>query len=277
MQASMTLFEQFIKERAYLMNVSPATIRWYTHALKWLPCETPTDSELKQTVIRMRERGLKATGANAAIRAINAYLHWRELPGRIAKLQEPEFIPPTFSPDAVKRIIAWRPTTFYDQRLHTLTLFMLDNGCRISEALTLKVYDVDLDGLMITLMGKGRKQRIVPASIELRRVLFRWIRDAEKQTHDLLLSSKSGTPLGRNVCLRDVKRLCLRLGFDPPVRTLHAFRHTFAISYLRRGGSVFHLQKILGHTSLEMSRRYANLVTDDLQAVHQRLSPLTRK
>src|SRR5258706_183254 len=75
--------------------------------------------------------------------------------------------------------------------------------------------------------------------------------------------------------LHDVKRLCKRLGFEPPARTLHAFRHTFAVNYLRRGGSTFHLQKSLGHTSLEMSRRYANLTTEDLSAVHARISLLS--
>jgi hypothetical protein len=53
-------------------------------------------------------------------------------------------------------------------------------------------------------------------------------------------------------------------------RTLHAFRLTFAVNYLRHGGSVFHLQKVLGPGTLEATRRYANLVTADLQAVHER-------
>ena len=75
--------------------------------------------------------------------------------------------------------------------------------------------------------------------------------------------------------LRGIKLLCKHLGFAPPARTLHAFRHSFAVFYLRRGGSVFHLQKVLGHSStLEMTRRYANLVTADLQAVHERISLL---
>ena len=56
---------------------------------------------------------------------------------------------------------------------------------------------------------------------------------------------------------------------------VHAFRHSFALFYLRRGGSVFHLQKVLGHSSLEMTRRYANLVTADLQEVHERVSLLS--
>jgi integrase/recombinase XerD len=51
----------------------------------------------------------------------------------------------------------------------------------------------------------------------------------------------------------------------------------FAVNYLRRGGSVFHLQKVLGHSTLEMTRRYANLVTADLQAAHERVSLLSSR
>ena len=50
-----------------------------------------------------------------------------------------------------------------------------------------------------------------------------------------------------------------------------AFHYTFALHYLRKGGSVFHLQKVLGHSPLEMTRRYANLMTEDLQAVHEQV------
>ena len=51
-------------------------------------------------------------------------------------------------------------------------------------------------------------------------------------------------------------------------------RHTCAVNYLRKGGGVFHLQKMLGHSTLEMTRRYANLMTEDLQAIHQMVSLL---
>lgn len=75
-------FEQFIKERQYLHNVSPATVAWHTHNLKWLPSETPTEVELKAMVVRMREKGLRATGCNSAIRSINAYLKWAGSPSK---------------------------------------------------------------------------------------------------------------------------------------------------------------------------------------------------
>jgi hypothetical protein len=72
----MNRFSEFIRERQLLYNVSPATVSWYSHAFKWLPSESPTQADLKGTVLRMREAGLKETGCNAVIRAVNAYLHW---------------------------------------------------------------------------------------------------------------------------------------------------------------------------------------------------------
>ena len=53
----MERFSQFIRERQYLHNVSPATLEWYKHSFKWLPSEFPTQAELKNAVLRMREKG----------------------------------------------------------------------------------------------------------------------------------------------------------------------------------------------------------------------------
>lgn len=278
-------FEQFIRERQYLANVSPATVDWYSNSLKWLPCDSPSEAQLKDAVIRMREKGLKATGCNCAIRAINAYLHWKNAgsakkcgPGcphlRVPKLKEPDMVLPTFTATQIKSLVKWKPKRKAQRRLHVLILLLLDTGARISEALKLRVRDIDLDNMLLTLDGKGRKQRIVPFSFELRKVLFRHITEFARKPDSLLLASRNETQLGRRVMLRDVKLLCKRLGFAPPARTLHAFRHSFGVSYIRRGGSVFHLQKVLGHSTLEMTRRYANLMTEDLQAVHQRISLL---
>lgn len=261
-------FSQFIKERKYLCNVSPATVEWYEQSLRWLTVESPTDTDLKSLVLRMREKGLKPTACNNRIRAVNAYLKWSGSPLRIPCMKEPQLVLPTLTASQVSLLVKWKPKNFYQRRLHLVVLTLLDTGCRISEATGLQVADLDLDNLLMTLNGKGQKQRKVPFSFELRKQLCR------VTERGLLFGTRNGTKLDRRVVLRDVKLLCTRLGFDPPARTLHAFRHTFAVNYLRRGGSVFHLQKVLGHSSLEMTRRYANLMTEDLQAIHQRISLL---
>lgn len=127
---------EFIKERQYVMNVSPATIRWYTSALKRLDNEEPTQEELTRLVVKMRERGLKATGCNAASRAINAYLHW--VSGAIGKcgggcrhphikpMKEPELVPSVFAYDQVKKLLNFRARKFFERRLHLLILILLD-------------------------------------------------------------------------------------------------------------------------------------------------------
>jgi len=279
-------FELFLRERQYLTNVSPGTIEWYRRCRRWLPSDSPTQDELKDVVMRMREKGLKETGVNAILRCINAYLHWSSGSDlkcgagcshpRIRRLKEPASVMPTFDASEVKKLIAWKPKNKYQRRLRTLVLFLLDTGCRISEALGVRMRDIDFDNLLVILDGKGRKQRVVPFSLELRKALFRYGKDIDTRPESLLFANRCGTLWNRRNILRDVKSVCHVLGFEPPARTLHAFRHTFAVNYLRRGGSVFHLQKVLGHSSLEMTRRYANLVTTDLQAVHERVSLLSK-
>lgn len=191
-------------------------------------------------------------------------------------MKEPQNILPTLSDAQVKLLIGWKPgANFYRRRLHLLVLVLLDTGCRISEALHIRVSDIDLDNLLLTLNGKGSKQRIVPISFALRKAMYRCLGNRTRP-ESFLFSTRQGIAVRRMTALRCVKALCLELGFTPPGRTLHSFRHTFAVGYLRRGGSVFHLQKVLGHTSLEMTRRYTNLVTADLQAVHERVSPLSK-
>jgi integrase/recombinase XerD len=278
----MSRVEQFIRERQYLQNAAPRTIESYHYCLPFLPNENPTQAELSDMVISMRQKGRKEAGCNIIIRTINAYLHWasgregRCGPGcnhpKAKKLKEAQTVMPTFTQAQIEALIRYKPRTPFDRRLHLLTLLLLDTGCRISEALKLRVSDVDLDNLLVKLDGKGRKQRVVPFSMELRTHLFRTIKDT--QPGSLLLGTSKGTVMLKSNTLRYIKRLCRDLGFEPPVRTLHSFRHTFAVNYLRRGGSTFHLQRSLGHSTLEMTRRYANLNTEDLQAVHPRISLL---
>ncbi len=266
-------FADFIRERQFLSNVSPATLEWYKHSFKWLRNETPSQDDLKDAVLRMRDKGLKATGCNSAIRAINTYVHWVNVgpdvkcgPAckhpKIAQLKEPQNLLPTFTEQQIRALVAWKPDSTYQRRRHLLVLFLLDTGCRISEALTLHVSEIDFENLLVTLDGKGRKQRVVPFSFELRKAMFRYCKETNCTPDHLLFANRSHTKLGRRNMLRDVKLLCRTLGIAPPGRTLHAFRHTFAVNYLRRGGSVFHLQKVLGHSTLEMTRRYANLLTE---------------
>lgn len=270
----MKSFQLFIKERRYLKNVSPRTVQWYEESFKWLEKYELTEQGLKDFVMGMRDGGLKPISCNSRIRVANAYFKWAELPFKIPPLKEEERMLPTFTPAQVSAVIGFRPKGFYQLRLHTLVMTLLDTGTRIDETLSLSVREVDLDNLMLKVKGKGNKERIIPFSFELRKSIFRYLK---QHKFELLFCTRDGHKLDRHVVLRDFKILCRkRLGFEPPPRAIHAIRHTFSTNYIRRGGSQFMLMKVLGHTSLEMTKRYVNFQTDDLSAVHNRLSLLSR-
>ena len=83
-------------------------------------------------------------------------------------------------PQQVRLLVTWKPKGKYQRRLHLLILFLRDTGCRITEPLTLRVNDIDFENLLVTLDGKGHKQRIVPFSLELRRALSRYCKDSSR-------------------------------------------------------------------------------------------------
>jgi integrase/recombinase XerD len=267
------VFEQFIQERQYLHNVSPQTVVWYRASFKWLGTESPTESDLKSFVLRMRAAGLKPSSCNNRIRAVSAYLRWSGCALKVPRLREDQRILPTYTPDDIQKFASWRPKGFCPARLQCLILTLADTGCRLGEALGLKWVEVDFDSLLMVLHGKGGKDRRIPFSFELRKYLWKF---RQRSKFDLVFSTRTGNRLGNRVALRDVKLLCKTLGISVPARSLHAFRHTFALNYVRSGGNVFYLQRILGHTTLEMTRKYVSLNTQDLSAAHEQRSLLGR-
>jgi integrase/recombinase XerD len=266
--------KQFIKERQYVNNVSPATIQWYEQSLCWLDTETPTTEDIKTLVIRLRERGLEPISIRSRLQAVKAYCRWAELPAVIPKMKIDERVLPTFDTTQITRLMHWRPSTTLQHRLQTLVATLCDTGGRIDELLSLSWPDVDFENLLLTLHGKGRKDRIVPMSLELRKRLFVWQRRSELKA-GLVFGTRDGTKQGRRNVLRDVKALCRTLGFEPPARTLHAFRHSFATNAIRKGMNPLILQRMLGHTTLDMTTRYLHLQTDDLKAAHAGCSLLS--
>jgi integrase/recombinase XerD len=265
-QISPETFERFVQERKYLYNVSPNTEQIYRAAWQKWEKFGPDPVEF---VAGMRKAGTSATGCNIHIRSLNALFRWAGHPP-IRKLKEEEVIPPTFSPADVQKLVRYKPRA-RDKRIFTLMLLLLDTGVRINEALSLQKSDLDLDNLVFRVSGKGRKERLVPFSLELRKQLWKHLAN---NPYSFVFCSRDGKKLMYRNVMRAVKALCLKAKVNPPRRLLHSFRHTFAITYLRNGGSVFHLQRALGHSTLDMSRRYANLTTDDLVQMQQRVSVL---
>jgi integrase/recombinase XerD len=152
----------------------------------------------------------------------------------------------------------------------------LDTGIRISEALSLTKENIDLDNLALKVYGKGGKHRRVPFSLELRKILWRWLQRGAANEARLVFETRNGTQMSNRNFLRGFKDLGHKLGIQGVRISPHTCRHTFACEYLRRGGNLEFLRRILGHSSILTTQKYLrSLGVEDLQAAHEGLSPLT--
>ena len=273
--------EQFTLERKYLKNVTPRTLAWYAYSFKAFEGAIGSKAEIVTRISELRNRGVKPISINCYLRCINAYFRWlhqehnREML-KIPRLKEEQKILATLTPEHVNRLLQFRPKGRNLMRAHTLTLLLLDTGLRVSEALGLNWDHVDLDNLVLRVLGKGGKHRVVPISFEGRKLLYRWRQQPGKS--EWVFPTLSGIITRQRNVGRDMKLLGQRVGISGVRFSPHTMRHTFAVSYLRAGGNVLYLQRILGHSSLEMTNRYTrSLGIEDLQAVHSRLSLLSRR
>jgi integrase/recombinase XerD len=271
---SLSLTDQFIQERRYLMAVTPQTVIWYGTAFNAFKGALDSKEAVNQRIVELRKRAVKPITVNSYLRVLNAFFKWSKQDIRIPKLKEEQKILATFSAEQIRRLVQWKPVRRDQARAHAIALTALDTGLRISELLGLTRENVDLDNLVLKVHGKGNKQRLVPVSIELRKVLYRHM---ASHKHARLFATKSGTSVSVRNSNRDFKVMCGQAGITGVRCSWHTLRHSFAVNYLRKGGNLYYLQRILGHSSIKTTETYLkSLGIEDLQKVHDGLSLLSR-
>lgn len=160
-------------------------------------------------------------------------------------------------------------------RNRAIILTLLDTGVRASELCGLLDADVDLKNQRIIVLGKGAKHRMLRFSDRTGQALWKYRTQhrshAEHPAPEFFLTIR-GNALSRN----DLLHLLVAIGKRAELADVHPhrFRHTFAIEFLRNGGNIYMLQQMLGHTSLDMVRRYLHIVQSDLESAHQQASPV---
>jgi len=152
---------------------------------------------------------------------------------------------------------------------------MLDSGLRMNEVTTLTVDHLHIAEGYAIIDGKGNKQRVVPLGLHVRRMLLRYLsrRLASAATNRVFLMSDN-RPITDNTIHLMFQRLKKRANISR-IRA-HLLRHTFATRYLENGGDIYALQQILGHTTLEMVRRYVQFTPWKTVPTHSLFSPMDR-
>ena len=146
-------------------------------------------------------------------------------------------------------------SSFLGLRNRCICLLMLDSGLRCGEVVSLSAERVHLKERYIIVDGKCDKERIVPISTLTSRELARYAR--LKPSSDCFFCTLQGLPITSDTVKDFFRELKQVKGLERLYP--HLLRHTFATTYLENGGNIYNLQSILGHTSLEMVKRYLHL------------------
>lgn len=276
-------FGDYLKERQLadtLDNLSVDLVRDFVLHLQ-------TRRKWPDRQCHLAEQNLRAISVQTYVRALRGFFNWIYREGYtreniLANLRPPK-APRTLAEvlrdEEVGRILACvDPETSWGSRDSAMLIVMLDTGLRLSEVANLAMANAHLDEGYLKVMGKGAKERMVPVGGVAQKALLRYVYKFRPEPLNASEDTLFLTPEGRAMSANGVQMVIRRLALKSGVKRLHPHlcRHTFATNYLMNGGDVFTLQQILGHTTLEMVRRYVNLASAHVRVQHRKFSPMDR-
>lgn len=258
--------------------------------------------DLEAFLASLRETGVKEATRQEYWKVIKSYFKWaamdkglgikrpdREL--QMPKVPEPEILPYTeleiksllkaceqtamSKPESRKPCCFDRKTADRDK---LMILVMLDTGVRVSELCRIQYKDIDLTEQSIVIRpfetgGKSRGRTVYLGSVAME---YLWKMVVENDDPENYLFCSSKTKRNKSIDRFAVNNLLKGLGEKAGIKNVgaHRFRHTFAIQYLRNGGDVYTLKRLIGHKSFYMVQRYLQLSDVDSKVAHRKASPV---
>jgi len=297
--------EMFLVDQELKGN-TPKTIKFYRDNLRYFSDFIGSEKQVKEITIGdlnqyqltlknktklqghpfkpKSDKPITSTTVQTYLRAVRGFIGWLYREGYIPdNLQEKFRLPKAtkktieiLSDDEIEVVMkTYKGNSEMSLRNSCLIALMLDCGLRRNEVLNLDYDNIHISQSVIKVLGKGQKERIVPLGLYTKKLLLKYLsgyRSAPEFDTKRLFISKDLKPMTES----SIKMLFQRLRKRTKIDRIHPhiLRHTFATKYLMNGGDVFSLQQILGHTSLDMVRKYSHLASAYMLNIHKKCSPL---
>ena len=286
------LIESFIIDRKS-QGLAAGSVHFYQKKLKYFLkfCEgqaVTQISQLNSDLIRRYILEIAEThnpgGVHACFRPLRTFLLWVEeeelMPtdwrNPIRKVKAPKLPVEPIEPIAIQDVGALAETckrSFPGARDKAMILGLLDTGARAQEFLNLNLEDIEVaTGSALIRQGKGRKPRMVFLGRKTIRALRVYLR-VRHDSNPALWVSIHGERMTYSALRCLLRRRAQQAGLKE-IPTPHDFRRAFALVMLRNGVDIFALQKLMGHSDLQVLRRYLAQTDQDLQTAHMRGSPV---
>jgi integrase/recombinase XerD len=275
-----TLYEEF-QQYNKMKNLRPATIEFYYSNLKAIKSYLIEmgikfigeiqKHHVEAFILHLREHYSNAVTVNTYLRATRVLLYYAMTknylqPFEIKLIKQEKLVKETYSDEDIEKLVKkWdlKNCSFSQYRNWVMVQYFLETGNRLNTVINMKVGDLDLSAFMAVLKTtKNRKQMYSPIGSSLVKVLAEYIRAWGLTPEDYLFPNTTREQLKKNAIQNAMKIYNKSRGVE--MTSIHAYRHTFAKNYVTSGGNAFKLQRLLGHSSLEITQQYVSLFSENL-------------
>lgn len=284
----MDVTEKYLK-KCKIKNLSPVTIQNYKYVIsafqnfyagEW---DKLTQDDIDDYVILLQETYEKTGSINSKLMCLRAFIKWLQSEDIVnPKIKIPQLktdIPEiqTFETNHLLKLydacLNTRKNAFSRYRDYTIMVTLLETGIRLGELVSIKLKDLDTKLMMIEIRrSKNRKPRpVFYTSQGLGQVIRKYLNLRQQVLCDRGIDSESEylfiTTLGNKLCDSSIKKKLNFYGEIAGIKDVrvsaHTFRHTFAKRFLMNSDDLYTLCDLMGHSSLEMTYRYARLFSDN--------------
>ena len=246
------------------------------------PLSSLTKRDLEAMIVSMRASGLAHNSISSYCRVLRTFLNWCKKNGmdvpELPNIKDRETVKEAYTDEELLKLLK-RPKkdcSFCEYRNWVIVSFLMNCGCRSASVRNIQNRDVDLDTRQIILRhNKNGKIQTVPLCSQMVSILREYMPIRGGKTEDYLFCNQYGEMLSGNALRLAIARHNQSRGVEKT--SAHLYRHTFARKYLVDcGGDAFMLQKLLGHSTLKMTKHYCAIYDADLAKNFDRFSPLAQ-
>ena len=240
---------------------------------------------LTQWIIILRKKGLGNRSIQRNISSLRNFYKYmyknEELESNpFDGIQSPkveEKLPKALTPEDVEKLLSFIPKTPSDFRDKAFLELLYSSGLRVSEAVSVNISSFESDFSFIKVMGKGRKERMLPVGKFARDAIAEWlaVRESMNVDIDALFTNKYGKRISVRAMQERLYNLSVSQGM-PPVNP-HMLRHSFATHILESSGDLRSIQEMLGHSSLSTTQIYTKLNFQQLAKIYDKSHPHAKK
>src|SRR3546814_509114 len=261
-----------------------AALSEWAQAQGIIDLETLQPGQLRAFVAAEHRRGLSPKSLQRRLSACRSWFQWLLKNGRItlnpaAAIKAPKAprkLPQVLDADEASRLVEVPTDAKLGLRDRALLELFYSSGLRLSELCALRWRDLDLDSGLVTVLGKGNKQRSVPVGSHARAALEAWRGETKAANDAPVFPGRGGAPISKRAVQIRIRQLAQRQGMFKHVHP-HMLRHSFASHMLESSGDLRGVQELLGHADIATTQIYTHLDFQHLAKVYDAAHPRAKR